>query len=199
MVKDEGVALAGDVLITEPNLPKSLETMALGSDPPHSAVQETAGEAITDQDMPLGDVDGDGSDSDDDATDRYRLTTNPETVPNVSTLRRRGDAVFHQWVQKSQRLGTKLFVDKRTHDLDRTSTARMIQSNEKGIISTPREYQIELFERAKDKNLIIVLDTGPTTNLLHVASVPTDRLCSSRRWQNAHCCSPVAAHPGSRA
>lgn len=93
MVKDEGVALAGDVLITEPNLPKSLETMALGSDPPHSAVQETAGEAITDQDMPLGDVDGDGSDSDDDATDRYRLTTNPETVRNVSTLRRRGDAV----------------------------------------------------------------------------------------------------------
>ncbi|KAL3953974.1 hypothetical protein ACCO45_011930 [Purpureocillium lilacinum] len=136
MVKDEDVALAGDVPVTEPDLPKSLETMALASGPPHNAMRETAGAAITDQDMPLGDVDGDGSDSDDDATDRYRLTTNPETVRNVSTLRRRGDAVFHQWVQKSQRLGTKLF------------------------------YQIELFERAKDKNLIIVLDTGAGKTLI---------------------------------
>jgi endoribonuclease Dicer len=34
------------------------------------------------------------------------------------------------------------------------------QSENRNIISTPREYQIELFERAKEKNIIAVLDTG---------------------------------------
>lgn len=28
------------------------------------------------------------------------------------------------------------------------------------IIGTPRQYQIDLFERAKEKNTIVVLDTG---------------------------------------
>jgi len=28
------------------------------------------------------------------------------------------------------------------------------------IISDPREYQVELFERAKNQNVIAVLDTG---------------------------------------
>ena len=29
------------------------------------------------------------------------------------------------------------------------------------IISDPREYQVELFEKAKQQNIIAVLDTGP--------------------------------------
>ena len=32
------------------------------------------------------------------------------------------------------------------------------------IISDPREYQIELFERAKNQNIIAVLDTGMSGN-----------------------------------
>ena len=34
------------------------------------------------------------------------------------------------------------------------------QSEDRQIISTPREYQTELFEKAKEKNIIAVLDTG---------------------------------------
>jgi endoribonuclease Dicer len=34
----------------------------------------------------------------------------------------------------------------------------------KSIISSPREYQVELFERAKEKNIIAVLDTGMGSN-----------------------------------
>ena len=34
------------------------------------------------------------------------------------------------------------------------------EAMDKRIIHTPREYQIELFERAKQKNTIVVLDTG---------------------------------------
>lgn len=39
------------------------------------------------------------------------------------------------------------------------------------IISSPREYQTELFERAKEKNIIAVLDTGC------LSSVPQSKLC----------------------
>ena len=41
------------------------------------------------------------------------------------------------------------------------STNRLVQEAEsEKIISSPREYQTELFERAKQKNIIAVLDTG---------------------------------------
>ncbi|UNI16858.1 Dicer-like protein 1 [Purpureocillium takamizusanense] len=166
-MKDEDVALGGDASITEPDLPENLREMALNSGPAQNSGRETDGEPVTDQDTLHGDVDGDGSsDSDDDAAERYRLSNHPEIVRGVSALRRRGDAAFHQWVQRSQRLGSKHSVSKRAHDLDRSSAARMIQSNGQAIIATPREYQIELFERAKDKNLIIVLDTGSGKTLI---------------------------------
>ena len=49
------------------------------------------------------------------------------------------------------------------------------------IITDPREYQLELFERAKSQNIIAVLDTGPTicifgpnrqTNVFQVLAKP---------------------------
>lgn len=45
--------------------------------------------------------------------------------------------------------------------------ALMLQSTPK-IISSPREYQLELFERAKQKNIIAVLDTGTGKTLIAV-------------------------------
>lgn len=36
------------------------------------------------------------------------------------------------------------------------------------IISSPREYQVEIFERAKQKNIIAVLDTGTPTSLYNL-------------------------------
>ena len=42
------------------------------------------------------------------------------------------------------------------------------QSENRQIISSPREYQVELFEKAKEKNIIAVLDTGlPTLEYLN--------------------------------
>ncbi|RDL30338.1 Uncharacterized protein BP5553_10216 [Venustampulla echinocandica] len=42
------------------------------------------------------------------------------------------------------------------------------QSESRQIISSPREYQVELFERAKEKNIIAVLDTGSGKTLIAV-------------------------------
>ncbi|KAH6663088.1 hypothetical protein B0J14DRAFT_609726 [Halenospora varia] len=42
------------------------------------------------------------------------------------------------------------------------------QSENRRIISTPREYQVELFERAKEKNVVAVLDTGSGKTLIAV-------------------------------
>jgi hypothetical protein len=41
------------------------------------------------------------------------------------------------------------------------------QSENRQIISSPREYQVELFEKAKEKNVIAVLDTGSSTLEYH--------------------------------
>ncbi|KAJ0322443.1 hypothetical protein Brms1b_002248 [Colletotrichum noveboracense] len=50
--------------------------------------------------------------------------------------------------------------DSREKVLDEFSAAGLIMKDTKQIIGTPREYQIELFERAKMRNIIAVLDTG---------------------------------------
>ncbi|RDA96171.1 hypothetical protein CP533_1651, partial [Ophiocordyceps camponoti-saundersi (nom. inval.)] len=100
---------------------------------------------------------------DDDAIDKYRHLPQPVVDPREpSARRRRGDAAFKQWIIESQ----KTPVDG-VRSVDRFSTANLIKHNEeRRIISSPREYQTELFERAKDRNIIIVLDTG---NLYPVA------------------------------
>ncbi|PNY29033.1 Dicer-like protein 1 [Tolypocladium capitatum] len=104
------------------------------------------------------DVDGESDDGHD--VDKYRRMANPEVARGLSALRQRGDAAFHEWIEKSQRLSAKM-LKAQAGGIDRVSTARLIQSNEeKRIIASPREYQIELFERAKERNVIIVLDTG---------------------------------------
>jgi len=49
------------------------------------------------------------------------------------------------------------------------STANLIRKQEfAGNVSTPREYQTELFERAKVQNTIAVLDTGSGKTLIAV-------------------------------
>jgi endoribonuclease Dicer len=48
-------------------------------------------------------------------------------------------------------------------DDDRTTEWLVRQAESEHIIASPRDYQVELFEKAKEKNLIAVLDTGEST------------------------------------
>lgn len=97
----------------------------------------------------------------DDGLEKYRLAVNDHVARLPTAARRRGDAAFEHWIHETHCSSDRPATDASTQPLNRQSTARLIQSNEdKNIIASPREYQVELFERAKEKNLIIVLDTG---------------------------------------
>ncbi|KJZ74550.1 hypothetical protein HIM_06146 [Hirsutella minnesotensis 3608] len=114
----------------------------------------------------VSDAQASDSESDNDI-DRYRLTPGSQDPRLPSVKKIRGEAAFQQWIQESQRSAPPLAADGMSRAIDRLSTARMIQSNEdKRIIASPREYQVELFEKAKEKNLIIVLDTGSGKTLI---------------------------------
>lgn len=68
------------------------------------------------------------------------------------------------------------------------------QSENREIISSPREYQVELFEKAKEKNIIAVLDTG--THFLPLFHSPANTF---RFWQDFDCCPSSSTRIRSRA
>lgn len=54
----------------------------------------------------------------------------------------------------------------KSSDDDALSTRNLISKQESTVIITdPREYQMELFEKAKEENIIAVLDTGMVMRL----------------------------------
>ena len=64
--------------------------------------------------------------------------------------------------QKASKEDTKAAIQKA--DDETLSTRHLMSKQESNVIITdPREYQIELFERAKQQNIIAVLDTGIKT------------------------------------
>ena len=86
----------------------------------------------------------------------------PSTKARKATERkRRMNAIADQHILTSVERAIKRENGVRPED-EASQSARWLvnQSENREIISTPREYQTELFERAKEKNIIAVLDTG---------------------------------------
>lgn len=87
------------------------------------------------------------------------LITEPRK-PRKITERKRADAeAFDVWLEQNQ----KALTDDGSHpvpDEERTLAWLVKDDGSYNIIDSPFDYQVELFERAKQQNTIAVLDTG---------------------------------------
>lgn len=134
----------------------------------------------------------DGSDKDD---DKYRLESAPDRHRQISDKKRLDTAAFQSWMEKHQRDISKPDATQS----DRHSVAHMIGNSwSNKIIASPREYQIDLFERAKAKNTIVVLDTGAFTLTLSNWTCHPE-LIACRFWENSHLRPASKTCPRSRA
>lgn len=95
--------------------------------------------------------------SDDD--DEYRISDEVQKPGKISLRRQADVAAFDAWVDEHQRdISTESSGSKIKNGLSASNQTASSIANR--IISSPREYQIELFERAKSRNTVVVLDTG---------------------------------------
>ncbi|KAH6692388.1 RNase3 domain-containing protein [Plectosphaerella plurivora] len=101
-----------------------------------------------------------------DEDDEQDLILNPETTRKVSHKKRADHAAFQDWIQLNQQ-EVASETKKPAQDPKYMSIAKLVRNGEgTKIINNPREYQVELFERAKAKNTIAVLPTASGKTLI---------------------------------
>lgn len=128
---------------------------------------------LSSEDMPNGDmVDLDvqaPSDSDSNVSEE---SNDPSSgTPKVSDRRRAQNMKFSSWLSQRAEKVTKEQVKTVIENADEEmlSVRQLMAKQESNIIITdPRDYQVELFEKAKKQNIIAVLDTGSGKTLIAV-------------------------------
>ncbi|KAK7537797.1 dicer-like protein 1 [Phyllosticta citricarpa] len=107
------------------------------------------------------------NDFDSDSDDDLPISTQAK---DSAEKRKAQNAAFSSWVTQKAELVTQNEVKEAlqsTND-EALSVRNMLAKQETSVISSPREYQMELFERAKEDNVIAVLDTGSGKTLIAV-------------------------------
>ncbi|KAI1505214.1 RNase3 domain-containing protein [Biscogniauxia marginata] len=112
-------------------------------------------------------TDGPPSNDDDNPSSDDELTNEAPTPQVMAKTRRMLDsAQFEKWKRDKKQQASHSIAESAVRD-ERKSVTRLVREAEsEKIIASPREYQIELFERAKQKNTIAVLDTGTGKTLI---------------------------------
>jgi endoribonuclease Dicer len=96
-------------------------------------------------------------DDDEDDEDEVAPTTK---VKKITERKRRQNAIADSHIQNSLQKAFKKSIIKPAEQEQQSARWLVNQSESHKIISTPRAYQTELFEKAKEGNIIAVLDTG---------------------------------------
>ncbi len=102
----------------------------------------------------------DRSMSDTDSEDEQQQAA---TIPTGSQRRRVQNTKFSDWLtrrtEKITEEEVRTIIDNAGEE-NLSIRSLMAKQGANAIITSPREYQLELFERAKKQNIIAVLDTG---------------------------------------
>jgi endoribonuclease Dicer len=101
--------------------------------------------------------DREGNDEDEEK-DEIRPSTKPR---KILERKRRMNAIADSYIQEMTQKSIKEDIRLNCQIIEDQSTRYLVhQAESRKIISSPREYQTDLFERAKERNIIAVLDTG---------------------------------------
>lgn len=91
----------------------------------------------------------------------------PKKARKISERKRIQNAAHESWFLSYQRQQAKIASNVSGVVSEALSVKHLVrQAESQRIISSPREYQVELFERAKEENIIAVLDTGKVNPFL---------------------------------
>ncbi|CAJ2514152.1 Uu.00g022710.m01.CDS01 [Anthostomella pinea] len=111
---------------------------------------------------------GDGDD-DDTSSHAESVFSLPEKPPKAKALTARrifDNARFDDWQRDQRRQVYGPLSNSAIRDESKSAAWLVREAEREKIIASPREYQTELFERAKSKNIIAVLDTGTGKTLI---------------------------------
>ncbi|KAM6478310.1 hypothetical protein HDV62DRAFT_400793 [Trichoderma sp. SZMC 28011] len=131
-----------------------------------------------------------GDDDEIEDVDQSEETSDAQKAPIAK--KRQQDLAFQDWLVKNQmELTENSKADLESH-LDKLSISRLYEDNAfQKIITSPREYQIDLFERAREENTIVVLDTGSGKTLIaallmrHILQVELQSRAEGNRHKTA--------------
>jgi hypothetical protein len=155
MAAHESLATDSVALSTDASNETSLNTI----EPSTQSVNGASPIESTLEKSPDADEDLD-SDAED---DKYGLEVNPARPAKQPSERRRlDDAAYQVWLNELQGQEQDEALRKVAASASAIADGLPDKSfmDHKAIIASPREYQTALFERAKEKNTIVVLDTG---------------------------------------
>ena len=124
----------------------------------------------------LGEDEEDDEDNEDDELETQQSTKARDISERKRRLNAIADTYSEEKIQMDIKKGTRANV------IDEEQSARWLvnETEKRQIISSPRDYQLELFERAKMKNVIAVLDTG----MLRYKATNEYHTNTSRVWEN---------------